>query len=958
VTAIFHDARARDVDARGAFLDEACRDDASLRADVDALLGADADPDRLDETLSDAGVQPSLEPGATFGQYRVLSLIGSGGMGHVYRAIDLQLQRPVALKLLAPELSRDASLGARLEREALVLASLNHPNIATIHGVEQLPPAITGSAGVRALVLEFIEGPTLSDRLRTGPLPLSEVLGYARQIAAALEAAHDRGIVHRDLKPGNLKIAPGGIVKVLDFGIAHISPSDVHAVTLAATDTGLVLGTPAYMSPEQARGLPIDKRTDVWAFGCVLFEMLTGRGAFAAATASDSLARIIEREPDWNAIPAATPAAIQRLIRRCLKKDPADRLHDIADARIEITDALSSPGREDATRATLSSGTRMTNALLGVAALGLVAAWLWWRPTPASTSPATDAMEFGVTFPNNAMPTEGLAVSPDGRRIVASVWTDSGDLWTYALDGSMPQRLPGGEGGGFPFWSPDGSTIAFFRGGEPSRPGELVTIAAAGGPATFLTNITFGGPIGGSWNRENAILFSGGGKISRVLASGGAAPVDVPLSGVRGRAGSPVFLPDGEHFVFCADRQITGAMYVASIDDGRAIELGESMCPGGFAPPDLVLFLRHGSLLAQKLDLHRFTLIGEARVAAAGVMRGALGPWPDLIPAASDAGAAVLAVPAARGGSSLGKLVWFDRNGKPAGAAIDPPASDVEYLNPAICPTNGNLVAANRFDPRTGTWHIWVVDVARGNAATRLTNDAASERDPVWSADGKAIVFASDRGGDLAFYRQSINGGNAERLPLDLSAERFPMLVDARDPIPSDWSSTQGVFFSQLQQSIWRAQVSDRSATQLDKEQGAAYGPHLSPDGKWLAYAAAPDGKRFDVFVERFPSGGLKKQITVNGGWHPRWTQTDRGVELVYWSLTEGIQSVPLRLTDQEIIVGAPTTLVREVLSLIDTRTAYDITRDGQRILVREAAGPPRPGIRVIVNWLQRMERE
>ncbi len=338
VTAVLRAARARDLDGQRAYLDEACAGDGALRAEVERLLAAESG--HLGQAGITRAVLPALSPGVMFGAYRVEGLLGAGGMGQVYQATDPRLKRTVALKVLIPDLALDAEFGSRFEREARALASLNHPNIAAIHGLEE-------AEGVRALVLEFVEGPTLAERLARGPLPTSEALAMGRQIASALEAAHDRGIVHRDLKPANIKITPAGAVKVLDFGIARSSAvGDAQAHTTAmATRTGVILGTPAYMSPEQARGLAVDKRTDIWAFGCVLFEMLTGGGAFAAGTASDSLARVIEREPDWSRLPPNLPDSIDRLVRRCLQKDPADRLHDIADARIEITDALPLPSR-------------------------------------------------------------------------------------------------------------------------------------------------------------------------------------------------------------------------------------------------------------------------------------------------------------------------------------------------------------------------------------------------------------------------------------------------------------------------------------------------------------------------------------------------------------------------------------------------------------------------------------
>ena len=466
-------------------------------------------------------------------------------------------------------------------------------------------------------------------------------------------------------------------------------------------------------------------------------------------------------------------------------------------------------------------------------------------------------------------------------------------------------------------------------------------MTATGGPVTRVAKIEPGvaGAGGGSWNRDDVILFSAAGKLYRVSASGGSAPVEVAVSGVTGDLLGPTFLPDGRHFVFCADAPSGGFVHLSSLDDGRVQNLGESECPGGFAPPDRVLFVRGGSLLAQKLDLRLFTLDGQPQVVAANVTRGAVGPWPALTVSASDTGA--LAFPAPRGGSSLGKLTWFDRAGKIIGT-IEPPSDEVEYLNPAISPTDSNLIAANRLDPQTGVWHVWLIDGSRGNAASRLTTDAASDSDPAWSPDGREIVYVSDRGGRRAFYRQPIAGGPPTEV-LDVSQFRFPT--------PTDWSKGGQILFQELQRSIWGFLVGDRAPTKL--AQPFSYDPHLSPDGKWLAYGAASGGQ-FELFVERFPGGSPQKQISSGGGTHPRWTNAG---ELVYWAPPGGILSTELSLSDQEIRVGQTRTLVAQpVLNLIDARTHFDITRDGRKILARQPAGPPSPGIRVIVNWMAKLK--
>jgi serine/threonine protein kinase len=870
----------------------------------------------------------TIASGTRLGVYEVHAPIGQGGMGQVYRATDTTLGRDVAIKILPRNFTSDAQRLAWFEREARLLAALNHPHIGAIYGV-------VDAEGAPGLVLELVEGPTLAERLARGRMPIEEALSVAQQIASALEAAHERGIVHRDLKPANIKITLAGQVKVLDFGIGKIVDAGEADVTAPRTGAGLILGTPAYMSPEQARGLTVDKRADIWAFGCVLFEMLTGRGAFAAGTASDSLARVLEREPDWMALQVDVPESIRRLVKRCLQKDQANRLHDIADARIEIAEALATRVRDRDTEPDGISRARAIRVTIALAALALLAAIVWWRPLfrPAPTPSSAQALEFGITFPNNFMNANGVVISPDGRQIAANVWSNWGDIWIASLDGSPPRPLPGAEQAGYPFWSPDSSTIGFFTASQ------LVTMRAAGGPRTSIATVA--GASGGSWSRAGVILYAARAKLFQVSASGGSTPVEVRVAGVTGEISGPRFLPDGRHFVFCAEQQGRGAVSLASLDGDPVRVLGESECPGGFAPPDHVLFMRGASLLAQKLDLRRFALEGEVEVVASGVTRGAVGPWPKLQLSASDSG--VLVFPAPRGGGGMGQLTWFNRDGKVTGV-IDQPTGDVEFLNPAISP-DGTIVAANRADPQTGAWHVWLIDVARGNIASRLTTESAPDFDPVWSPDSKEIIYASNRDGRLAFYRQTIAGSPTTKVK-DVS--------QMSSPIPSDWSHDGHVLFQQLQRSVSAFLVSDPQAeVQLTNPQVPAYGGRLSADGKWFAYASY-QSDRFDVFVERFPGGSPRKQISNGGGAHPRWTD---GTELVYTAPPGGIKSTELSLTDQDIRVGPTRTLVTQpVASLIDVRTHYDITRDGQRILVRQSAAPPSPGIRVIVNWMAKLK--
>ena len=545
-----------------------------------------------------------LPTGTELGHFRVEALVGAGGMGQVYRATDMQLHRAVALKILIPGLADAPDFDARLEREAHLLASLNHPNIGAIHGLEE-------AGGMRCLVLEFVEGPTLAERLARGSLPVKEALAVARQIASALEAAHARGIVHRDLKPANIKITLAGEVKVLDFGIGKIADVGTADVT-ARTATGLILGTPAYMSPEQARGLTVDKRTDIWAFGCVLFEMLAGRRPFDARTASDTVARILEREPEWATLPSGVPEAIRTLLRRCLQKDPADRLHDIADARLEITDALTkSPSGTHAP----AVNTRERRLWIALAAAGLVTiASLWWAfGRPADRTASSSLVEFGIRFPDNHFPAKGLAVSPDGHWVAAGVFSSGTQIWLQSLDSSSSELRPlrGTEDGDEPFWSPDSRALGYFQDRQ------LRTIDIASGGSTSVCELP-PHAWGGTWSRDGFILFAADGRTFRVAASGGVA-VRLPLTDDMAPT-FPAFLPDQRHFIYFASKRGSpsgmtrdGAVKLASVDSAESTWLVDSDAPAVFVPPDQLLFVRGAALMAQTLDQQRLTLKARPR---------------------------------------------------------------------------------------------------------------------------------------------------------------------------------------------------------------------------------------------------------------------------------------------------------------------------------------------------------
>jgi len=936
VTSLFHAARAKAPDAREPFLREASRDDPSLVDDVLAMLRAEETASTLTRGPGVAE-SPVLANGATIGPYRVEARIGSGGMGEVYRAIDTRLHRTVALKALAPDLGRDTQFQARFEREARLLASLNHPHIGAIYGLET-------SGDLSVLVLELVEGPTLAERLKTGRLRLTETLRNARQIASALEAAHDKGIVHRDLKPANVKIAPDGSIKVLDFGIAKMIAGDAAAtMTADRTATGSVFGTPAYMSPEQLRGGAVDKRADIWAFGCVLYEMLTGRHAFAGDTVPDIVARIVERQPDWEALPADVPPSIRALLRHCLQKDPADRLHDIADARIELADALTQP--DATTPATIGARRGRHSRWAMVLVLVSVAAAVIWFGSTRLNAPTTpnESIEFGLRFPPEFRPGGGMAVSPDGRYVATRLFGTTAQIWLTSLDSSETRPLAGTEGASFPFWSADGSQVGFFRGGRMRR------VARTGGPVTDICDAP---AIAASWNSDDAILFTSGPSLLQVPASGGTPKIVRTAEGpdVVSLA-NPQFLPDNRHFLFHAGRADgQGVWRVGSIDSDQTVDVMESAWPLIFTKPNHVLFVHGASLVARSLDLQTYQLVGAEKTLVSNIVPGTLALTPLF-----SASATTLAFRTPFAGEP-GQLTWFTDGGVRQ-ESIPSPAQG-EYLNPRISPDAGR-VAVNAMDP-TGNWDIWIWNRARG-FSSRLTTDPAVDSDPVWSPDGTTILFTSNRGGHQGFYRRSANGSGADEELARVDGSGLIENVGARAGtlVLGDWSRDgRHVVYTTVSGSpltIWAMLLGDTPApVRISDGTTLSYAPRLSPDGKWLAYTDGSTGM-LEVHVRRFLAAGAQAQISHGGGIHPRWIANGRGLTFV--KIGGGIAAVDLEFDESGIRVDPERILTPlPVLTLNDNRSHYDVTEDGRHLLVRQPAGSPSPPVTVVVNWTARLK--
>jgi serine/threonine protein kinase len=725
----------------------------------------------------------TLASGARLGPYEILSPLGVGGMGEVYRAHDTRLKRDVAIKILPETFARDSDRRARFRREAELLATLNHPHIAAVYGLEE-------DSGLTALVLELVEGPTLADRLDKGPIPIHEALPIARQIAEALEAAHDRGIIHRDLKPANIKLRRDGTVKVLDFGLAKsLEPTgrvndltqSPSVMSPAPTLAGVILGTAAYMAPEQARGKAVDKRTDIWAFGCVLYEMLTGQKAFQGDTLTDTMAAILKSAPEWRALPHGTPVRVQSLIARCLRKDPTQRLHDMADVRIEIEEVLNDPSGSVAVvipgRAYREwAGWIVAALLLGVA--------LFFAGRPSTTGSSGDGISFAIFPPektvfssriNTTINVPSFALSPDGHVLVFSAAMPDARpmLWMRAMDHADARQLPGTEDAQDPFWSPDSRWIGFFADGM------LRKIPAAGGAVQVITQAR-SDFRGATWGADDTILFASGLEpiVSLNAAGGPTKPVTViDTSRHLGTHRNPHLLPDGHHFLYSiigfSDDQ--SGVYVGSLDGQTKKLLVHANTSAVYAAPGYVLFVDGDTLLGQAFDADRLELKGQPFLVAEHVGRTSA-----YLSAVSASATGTIAY--AGRIAQNGHLTWLDRKGSLLGPAGIPQG---EYVDFRLSP-DGTRLAASLLDPKTNVVDIWITDLVRGStfrvgAGGSITNAA------VWSPDGTRLLFRSNRQGMIQLYERSAAGGGVDRPLLSLEAFRAAQL--GQNLIATDWSS-------------------------------------------------------------------------------------------------------------------------------------------------------------------------
>jgi serine/threonine-protein kinase len=921
---IYHNALELEPGPRAALLDDVCAGDPALRQEVEALLACESKAGTFIETPAlDVAVRMLAADGTAdligrrVGSFVVTGWLGSGGMGDVYRARDSRLGRDVALKVLPPDVVHDAVRVARFTREAQVLASLNHPNVAAIYGVED-----TGD--LQALVLELVEGPTLADCILRGPMPIDEALPVARQIAEALEAAHEQGIVHRDLKPANIKLRLDATVKVLDFGIAKAldsaSSGDETASTTptrpANTQIGMILGTAPYMSPEQARGRLTDKRSDIWSFGVVLFEMLSGRRVFAGDEVSDTVAAVLRQEVDWAALPASTPMTVRRLLRRCIERDVRQRLRDIGEARVVLADPDAGQSAEGRTAS-----------------------------TPVVARFAFTLGE-GQQFNN---PGRLVAIAPDGTGIIYSA---NQRLYLRLLSDLEARPIAGTEvAQGFvaePVFSPDGRSVTFVSFSE--RTLSLKRIAVTGGAAMTLCPI--GVPFGISWGADGIVFGQGAKGIMRV-SSGGKPDL---LVGVEPGelAHDPQMLPDGQNVLFTLAADAPVVLW----DDARIVtqhlrtRARKILIEGGsdarYLPTGHIVYAVGGVLCAVPFDSRRLEVTGGPIPVVEGIRRERATGGATAQFSCSESGSLVYVPGPISATRTDNDLALIDRHGVVEPLNLGPGA----YEFPRISP-DGTRIVFGTVEGREAI--IWIAELVGGKAVRRLTFSGRN-RFPIWSADGRRVAFQSDREGDLSIFCQSADGlGTAERLTrADVGSTH----------VPEAWSPTDDALLFGVSRdshvSLWALSLRDGTAAPFGGVRSSSpLASAFSPDGRWIAYGSTESGGR-EIYVQAFPGPDVRYQVSRNGtSIHPLWSRD--GTELFFHPAPRqfcaiSVTSRPNFTFGNAVAIPLPSTGLGPA-----SAREYDVTPDGTRFVGVVPAGqakhaPAAPEVRVILNWFDEVK--
>ena len=885
----------------------------------------------------------TLSNGTQLGPYEILSPLGAGGMGEVYRAKDARLDREVAIKVLPEMFSRDVERVARFQREAKVLASLNHPNIAAIYGFEE-------SEDKHFLVMELVEGETLLQRIKNGLMPVEEALGIGKQIAEALEAAHECGVIHRDLKPGNVMVKPDGTVKVLDFGLAKAMSED-SSTTAKVTDSptitadftrpGVVLGTAPYMSPEQARGRPLDKRTDIWSFGVMLYECLTGEMLFRGETATDSMGAIMHRDPDWSLLPPNTPPTVQLLMRRLLTRDRNQRLKDIGDARIEIAHAIVDPtssalGLAAAAIEEPKRARRRLLTALALAAFSVGPAAVTWFATASLRRPPPATMQLAVSSNTHAYKNaSAMVVSPDGASVAFAARRSAGGqrhLWVRRLDEFDARDLNTTTSGGL-FWSPDSQYIGFHADGK------LWSIRADGADKRLLASV--GSNEGATWNADGAIVLAGGTHGLQILRAG-ATSLE-PLTTLNAERfetlhSYPHFLPDGNRYLYLAvtfdpEQEIRSRwLYAGDLATGEQTLIGTFSSNTWYVEPGYLVYVEDGTVKTVPFDTDRLRITGQPRILAQNASyQRYLGHA--MISASRD-GVVVFAPVRAQQ-----RLVWFDKSGNRLGQ-VGPAATFDEQHR--ISP-DGRTVAAGVADPRTELCDIVLYGLQR-NTSRRLTVDARWEGQPAWSPDGKTVYFSTDHHGPPDVYSLEVDGGAAPQevfskpgawFPTDASPDgRFLVIVGPRDAPACG---------------IWVAPLDGAGEPfAFNPTRGRQRRARFSPDGNRIAYFSNENGAD-EIHVDTFPdsTGGL--QVSTNGGFSPAWSPD--GKKLYFGQRPSGDRDwavMSVEFTDSD----PPAPLPPVVLFNPGPFVGFDLAPDGDQFLLRLDPDQT-PDNHVILNWLR-----
>jgi Tol biopolymer transport system component len=893
-----------------------------------------------------------IETGTRLGRYEIRSKIGEGGMGEVYLARDTQLGRDVAVKVLPSTYSDDADRLHRFEQEACAASALNHPNILSIYDVGT-------HDGSPYVISELLQGQTLRQRISGTTLAQKRAIDYALQIAHGLAAAHEKGIVHRDLKPDNLFITNDGRVKILDFGLAKLTGAGNTELSQTSiptrrvdTDPGKVMGTVGYMSPEQLKGRQVDHRSDIFSFGAILYEMLSGRRAFHGESAAETMSAILKEDPpDLSETNQRISPALERLVSRCLEKNPESRFHSASDLAFAL-EALSGSGAVPTATTTapsfVPSGFRMREWLpWALAAFGLllagIMAWTYFHRQRTDAASA-DVMRFNIAVPEKAQIVGPPTISPDGRFVVFRLNTDDGKelLWLRALGSLEARPLAGTDGSAQPFWSPDSRFVGFFANGQLKRidvsTGALQTICDA--PSNWS----------GTWGREGTIVFSRGvaSGLYRVPATGGT-PVQLTTVDPGNNEIEhiwPYFLPDGRHFLFLArnTQPENSAIYVGTLESKNTTRLLQAHSSVTYAPPGYLLFVRENTLMAQGFDADTIELKGDAFLVAEHTVRNPI--TGRAMFSVSETGVLVLRP----GDINNNQLIWLDRTGKQLGA-LTPTGS---YNAPALSPDE-KKVAVARADVQTGgAPDIWLIDLERGTQI-RLTTDPSSDGYPSWSPSGDRVIFLSIRNGATSIYQKPSNGTSPEE----------PLVSSAELKYSPQWSPDgQFIIYSQLNpktnSDLYLLSLGGgKQPTPLLQTTFIEAQARFSPNGRWIAYISNETGQ-FQVYVESFPTTGAKLAISIGGGSQPQWRSD--GKELYYYTPDRKLMAV-------EVNGDGPTFKVGEARPLFEVRVFaidqsfpgngyYTVTHDGKRFLVSSLPeAPERQQINVVLNWTADLKR-